>query len=319
MPFELRVETDSPRQLVRFRLLDEHGIQLDANPVRLTDHALWEGLFDTRGYVRRYQDSMRFEGEDGPAKAEELLERLGVSFGKEILGGEIMNALMGTSQRRTLLVRLPSAKDDKLAAAFARVPWEIARLGHGEPALMERGVVVRVVTEDTAQADQAVIAAAREVAAGEPLKVLLVFAEAPGSRPLAMRQEREQILRLFHNDIMPHRNVRVDVLCHGVTHASLQERISASNGYHIVHWSGHGRENMLELQGEGGSQDAITGEDLADLFVQAGGFIPQIVFLSACHSGAFVALPDWDTLRKALVGDSSGDERVGDRDFCRRR
>ncbi len=30
-------------------------------------------------------------------------------------------------------------------------------------------------------------------------RVLLVFAEAPGSRPLAMRLEREQLLALFHD------------------------------------------------------------------------------------------------------------------------
>ncbi len=44
------------------------------------------------------------------------------------------------------------------------------------------------------------------------LRALLIFAEAPGSRPLAMRLERQRLLDLFFDDIMPDRQVRVDVL-----------------------------------------------------------------------------------------------------------
>jgi len=154
-----------------------------------------------------------------------------------------------------------------------------------------------LVTEDTAQRDAAVADVAKRVAQGEILRVLLVFAEAPGSRPLAMRLEREQLLALFYEKILPQHRVQIDVLCHGVTRALLREQIEAAGGYHIVHWSGHGHHNLLELRGPDGQPELLTGEQLVDLFIQAGGFIPQLVFLSACLSGTFVSVHDWATLR----------------------
>jgi len=313
MLYELIVETDLDQMIARFRLNDEHGEQLGANQVLLTEHSrfLWEGLFDTRRYVERYEGILLWEEQTEPETAEQLLERLGVFLGEKVLGENISRELTRSQQRRTLLVRLPDTKNDLLAAAFARVPWEIARPGEGEPALMERNLVVRLVTKDTAQRDEAVAAVAARVAAGETLRVLLVFAEAPGTHPLAMRKERERLLNLFYKDILPRHNVKVDVLCHGVTLSTLQERIRASNGYHIVHWSGHGHHNLLVLQAEDGSQKLITGEELVDLFDKAGGFIPQLVFLSACLSGTFVGIDDWESLKAALRGERPG-EKSGD-------
>ena len=121
--------------------------------------------------------------------------------------------------------------------------------------------------------------------------MLFVFAEAPGSRPLAMGREREDLRSLFYRDILPNKQVQVDFLCHGVTEAILRRQIEASGGYHIVHWSGHGHHNRLELTGPdgGGGFQALTGEELLALFVDAGGFFPQLMFLSACHFGALTS------------------------------
>jgi hypothetical protein len=93
----------------------------------------------------------------------------------------------------------------------------------------------------------------------ESLRVLLVFAEAPGSRPLAMRLEREQLLGLFYDEVMPKRRVSVDVLCHGVTRKALREKVRDASGYHVVHWSGHGHHNLLELLGEDAGGAAKAG------------------------------------------------------------
>ncbi len=46
--------------------------------------------------------------------------------------------------------------------------------------------------------------------------------------------------------------VEVDVLCHGVTRARLTEQVRSRGGYHLVHWSGHGRVDGLESPGRGG-------------------------------------------------------------------
>jgi hypothetical protein len=70
MPHELIVETKTDQDTVKFRLLDEHGVQKASHEVRLTDHraALWEGLFDTRRHVDRYEGSLLWEeASDGAA------------------------------------------------------------------------------------------------------------------------------------------------------------------------------------------------------------------------------------------------------------
>lgn len=167
---------------------------------------------------------------------------------------------------------------------------------------MERNVVVRAVT--------AGLDAGSWTAAPPPpdqsLRVLLVFAEAPGSRPLAMRLERETLLDLFYDEVMPNRRVRVDVLCHGVTRKRLREQVESAGGYHVVHWSGHGHHDLLELYGEDGGSDLLTGSELLALFTEAGGFLPNLIFLSACLSGTFVDARDWASLRAALAGTAAG-------------
>jgi hypothetical protein len=142
--------------------------------------------------------------------------------------------------------------------------------------------------------------------------VLLVFAEAPGSRPLAMRLEREKLLTLFFDQILSRHRVEVDVLCHGVTRARLEERIRAQGGYTIIHWSGHGCHNLLELLGQDGKPDLITGADLVKLIHDAGGFIPRLMFLSACFSGA-VNVKNWQEFQAALAGAKLGHKQVGHR------
>lgn len=304
--FELEITTEASSGLVRFQLRDSDGRHGGTHQVRLdpASGALWEGLFDTRAHVERYQGGTRFT--ERPATAEELLERLGVFLGGTVLGPEITACLAEGVHDRTLLVRLPEITgerdDDLLAAAFARVPWEIARPAAGEATLMERNVVVRAVT--------AGIDAGTWTAAPPPpdqsLRVLLVFAEAPGSRPLAMRLERETLLDLFYDEVMPSRRVQVDVLCHGVTRERLRKQVESANGYHVVHWSGHGHHDILELYGEDDPDDPFTGQKLLDLFAQAGGFLPNLVFLSACLSGTFVDARDWASLRAALAGTAAG-------------
>jgi tetratricopeptide (TPR) repeat protein len=311
MQFELNVETDAAQGIVRLKLKDEHGRHLASNEVRLADHqpVMLEGIFDTRRHVVRDARHLRPEGHTEPTTADELIDRLGVFVGQHVLGPKIVEPLLATRQHRTLLVRLPAATD-VLAAAMARVPWEIARTGPTEPPLMSRGLVVRAVAEGTRPIEPD---PGRDV-----VRVLLVFAEAPGSRPLAMRLERENLLRLFFDEILPDRRVEVDVLCHGVTRSRLVEQIKTRGGYEIVHWSGHGHHNLLELRGEDGQAEHLTGPDLVGLFTdEAGGFIPRLIFLSACLSGTLIDVKDWASFQAAMKGDEYSDptKQAGDPDI----
>jgi len=103
----------------------------------------------------------------------------------------------------------------------------------------------------------------------EILRVLLIFAETEGGNPLAARLEREKLLTLFYEQILPRHLVQIDTLCYGVTRATIEDQVRAERGYHIVHWNGHGNRDRLVLQGEPKNQ--ISGAGLVKLFQDAGG------------------------------------------------
>ena len=65
MAFYLRIDPRLDEKLVSLTLRDEHGRQLAARQVRLSDHsaAQWEGVFDARRYVRSYQHALRMGDE----------------------------------------------------------------------------------------------------------------------------------------------------------------------------------------------------------------------------------------------------------------
>jgi hypothetical protein len=117
-----------------------------------------------------------------------------------------------------------------------------------------------------------------------------------------MRLEREQLLTLFFESILPKRIVEVDILCHGASRQHLEGLVRSRRGYDIIHWSGHGNFNCLELRDSEGNLDPLSGQDLVELIIRAGGKPPRLVFLSSCLSGAFVKLHDWQDFHAAMSG-----------------
>ncbi|MGO9772912.1 MAG: CHAT domain-containing protein [Roseiarcus sp.] len=73
----------------------------------------------------------------------------------------------------------------------------------------------------------------------------------------------------------------------------MEAQIRDNGGYHIVHWSGHGHMNLLELAKPGGANDHLSGKELLGLFAEAGGYIPHLFFLSARHTGDILRVKDW--------------------------
>ena len=273
--FDLIITADYPSRTAEFSLRDAAGGQF---AFRQTDFKAisashQQGLFDLRNYLRLLVE----EGQERAAVAE-----IGVCIAEQVLGEEIFKKLWASESQRTLRIQLPGAGDTEnhLAAALARVPWEIARPNAEAETLGERNLLVRVVHDMKAPASTPIA-----LAADEPLRVLFVFAEARGSRPLGARKERRELLRLFAQEIYPSRRVVAHFLTHGVTRERLAAQIQENGGYHVVHWSGHGHMNLLELCKAGGKSDRLSGAELLDLFTDAGGFLPRLFFLSACHSG----------------------------------
>jgi tetratricopeptide (TPR) repeat protein len=291
--FDLEVTADYPSRTAEFRLRDGFGSQIAYRHTDFNDIAIsrqW-GLFDLRNYLRHYVD----DGKEAASVAE-----IGVCIAEEVLGAEIFRKLWESKSHRTLRIQLPGESEDEnlLAAALARVPWEIARPSAGEAALGERHLIVRVV-HDMAEPKSLPL----KLGPDESLRVLLVFAEARGSRPLAARRERRELLELFEREIYPKRRVVAHVLSHGVTRERLEAQILKNGGYHVIHWSGHGHRNLLELAKPGGGSDRVSGKELLDL---CGGFIPRLVFLSACHSGDILSVRSWDEFLAVAQDQSPG-------------
>ena len=299
--FDLKITANYGTRIAEFFLRDSAGAQIgyqqtDFNAISVSHQ---RGLFDLRNYLRLFVE---------PGKERAAMEEIGVCIAEQVLGKEIFTALYHATSPRTLRIQLPGASDTEnlLVAALARVPWEIARPNVHSGTLGDRNLLVRVV-----HGMQAPTSTPIELAADEPLRVLFVFAESRGSRPLGARKERRELLRLFEKEIYPQRRVVAHFLTHGVTRERLAEQIQENGGYHIVHWSGHGNMNQLELCKPGGKRDLMTGQELVDLFNQAGGFLPRLFFLSACYSGDILRVKDWNDFLSIAQGKEPGTNGPG--------
>lgn len=303
----------------QLRLLDANDNYLASNQFDLDQFSLSErhALFDLRHFVAVYHTD-----------AEELaaMAATGVLIAEKVLGTEIFTHLYASRAERTLHIRLPACVGEPTADAFhaalGRIPWEIARPSAAKPPLSEMALRVLI---NHHMAQPASNALPLPNAPDEVLRVLFVFAEAQGSMPLGMRQERRALQALFREKIYPKRQILADFLAHGITRAQLQQQWREQGGYHIVHWSGHGGQNLLELAKPGGTADYLSGEDLLECFLQAGGTLPRLCFLSACHSGDSVQVTSWDdflhgntrrqTDGKAEASHATGQPRSRDIDF----
>ena len=120
--FDLIITADYPSRTAELRLLDEHGVQLAFRQTDFKTIAVsrQQGLFDLRNYLRYYVE---------PGREAASVAEIGVCIAEEVLGADIFRALAASVSQRTLRIQLPgaSAADNHLAAALARVPWEMAR------------------------------------------------------------------------------------------------------------------------------------------------------------------------------------------------
>jgi hypothetical protein len=138
--FDLIITADYPNRTADLRLLDAHGSQLAYRQTDFKTIAVSrrQGLFDLGDYLRHYVE----EGKEAVSIAE-----IGVCIAEEVLGADIFRMLAASGAQRTLRIQLPGATEEEnhLAAALARVPWEMARPAADEPTLGERNLLVRVV------------------------------------------------------------------------------------------------------------------------------------------------------------------------------
>lgn len=276
----LTIKTDEEKRRAELQLLDAAGVQLGYHAVDFgaMEVSTRDALFDLRSYLLRYVE---------PENRAAAVRQTGVALAEKVLGKEIFARLWAGRNARTLQIRLPEVQaQGSLAMEITRIPWEIARPAPDQESLAERNLLVRMVPTG-------VVADSEPLPFADVLRVLFVFAEARGSKPLGMRQERLELLELFEKQIYPKRRVVAHFLGHGVTRGRLEELIRDVGGFHVVHWSGHGEPNLLELCQPGGKPDYLSGEELLKLFLDAGGYLPHLFMLSACHSGEVAKVTNW--------------------------
>src|SRR3990172_5801482 len=77
----------------------------------------------------------------------EIVVEMGVFLAEKVFGKDIFNLLFKGLHARVLIVRLPDSAEDKLAGAFARVPYEIARASKHGQSLYERNLAVKIINK----------------------------------------------------------------------------------------------------------------------------------------------------------------------------
>ena len=244
--FDLIITADYPNRTAEFRLLDAHGVQIGL-PVRRTSRPfLCPGSrgCSTCGTICATMSSRIGRRPAWPRSACASPSRCWARTSSSSSGNPSPSARCASSCPG------PPRTENLLAAALARVPWEIARPGPG-PAHPGRAEPPGPRGPRHGRAAYAAAGLWRRMRAcgcssSSPRRAARVR--------LAARQERRELLRLFEKEIYPHRRVVADFLTHGVTRERLEAQIADSGGYHVVHWSGHGHLNLLELAKPGGAR-----------------------------------------------------------------
>ena len=241
--FDLVITADHANATSELRLLDARGTQMAFRQTDFTQIPVGQqrGLFNLRDYLRLYVEA----GKEAAAVAD-----IGVCIAEEVLGKDIFQPLWQSESQRTLRIQLPGAatEENVLAAALAGC------LGDRPPErdaadLAERDLLVRVV-HDTHGAG---VDTDRTGAPTKPARAVRVC-RSPRHPTAGAAQGAAGAARAVREGDLPARRVVAHVLSHGVTRERLEAQIREKAGYHIVHWSGHGHLNLLELAKPGGAQ-----------------------------------------------------------------
>jgi len=203
------------------------------------------------------------------AEETRIVAEVGDWIGEQVLG-PIAQAMVA-ARPATVRVIIP-----REAAALLGWPLQLARVD-GTPVALQDVTLVMEPSGSNVHGDA--------TAVGERLRVLGLFSLPAGERPLNLRQERVALVELFSEMASLGVSVDVRVLQYGVTRARLAEVLAESEGWDVVHISGHGAPGELLLETDDGSPDPVVGSELAQLLGCVRGRL-KLVTVSACWSAA---------------------------------
>jgi hypothetical protein len=259
----LRLEAREFLDLTRWRwvLTDSRGSLVADHEVRL-DASRWEyeAFGDLPGYLRWHCAPDRWAEDEA-----RIVGEVGAWIGSWALGPSIGAPV-------TVRVVVPPE-----AAELLYRPLELAH-ANGRPLAVQD--VTLVMAPDGVAADIEPV--------GDRLRVLGLFSLPEGGRALNLRRERTEMVRLVRAIAANGKAADVRVLQYGVTRDRLREVLEETEGWDIIHVSGHGRPGSLTLETASGAPDRVTARELAGLLDAAREHL-KLVTVSACWSAAVLA------------------------------
>ncbi|HET6189646.1 MAG TPA: CHAT domain-containing protein [Trebonia sp.] len=282
MPDVLRLEarefTDATRW--RWALHSSDGTLLAEHEVRL-DPESWqfEAFTDLHQYMWHAAPD-RFA-----ADAERIIAEAGEWIAAEVLGAPVTGALVRarSADPVTVLVAVPPP--------LLSAPLGLARVDGMPIALQDITFVVvsRTIPPGSPGLPlSGMLPPAPAIPEGDRLRVLGLFSLPEGSHSLNLRRERESLVRLVDGIAAAGKAVDVRVLQYGVTRQRLSDVLTESEGWDVIHLSGHGAPGELLLETSAGKPDRVTGTELAGILGLARARL-KLVTVSACWSAAMTA------------------------------
>ena len=275
---EAREFTDTTRW--RWVLLSSEGTLLAEHEVRL-DPESWqfEAFTDLHQYMWHAAPD-RFA-----ADAARIIAKTGDWIAAEVLGAPVTGALVRARSAGPVTV-LAVVPPPLLSA-----PLGLARADGMPLALQEITFVVDSRTIPPGSPGlplSGILSPAPAVPEGDRLRVLGLFSLPEGSHSLNLRRERDSLVRLIEGIAGAGKAVDVRVLQYGVTRQRLSDVLAESEGWDVIHLSGHGAPGELLLETSAGKPDRVTGTELADILGVACARL-KLVTVTACWSAAMTA------------------------------
>ncbi|MBI4488880.1 MAG: tetratricopeptide repeat protein [Deltaproteobacteria bacterium] len=244
-----------------------------------------ERSFDIDETILRDSELITKASEKGGRLAEHTAENLGRSLADRLLGEDAILAIrQAIHEGRRVRIFLPPSTTSVLP-----IPWESLLRSPGLSPLLPHVALVRGTTLRKSLA--------LKLPSPPPLRILLIISsplDLGSEREIQVEREREIIMAPLRPLIAQGR-----VWLKVVDVASrTQIRTAVMEGFHIVHFIGHGQEGGLWIEDEAGRGCSIPASDFAALFTEGR---PLMVWLTACRSAVGPRDDPYGSVAEALT------------------
>jgi tetratricopeptide (TPR) repeat protein len=240
----------------------------DTDAGRATVSLLIDGQPGAREAGVRVPSGLRLGGL-GPAAFGGLRQRVGSVLLPGEVGRAIEQLLAGLDARTVADVHIEAS------LALASLPFEAVLTPTGRTPVLLPGVRVRrsVLGQRPDQIPPA----------PGPLKILVAVGAPDEHKTSQARLDIEAEMGKILDAVAPAvREERAQVRILEVANAGTIAAALTEDDYHVLHLSGHGDENGIELEDEDGTPVPTRAADLADALRATGRVVP-LVFLASCH------------------------------------